>query len=104
MSACNPPTGSPEELVRRAYADAARQPRRRGWALDLVCQNELAPDTTAPLRTTRGQWKLIRFALRSLLPFWHQAAYVVLCSVVMGIVKSLAIWPLALIIDYAVRA
>jgi ATP-binding cassette, subfamily B, bacterial len=101
MSATGRPTGAPADLVQKAYSDAARQPKRRGWALDLVCQSELTPDTTAPMRTTRGQWKLIRFALRNLRPFWHQATYVVLCSVVMGIVKSLAIWPLALIIDYA---
>jgi ABC-type multidrug transport system fused ATPase/permease subunit len=88
-------------LIAAAFEAAKRQPKRAGWALDLVCQNETTPDTTAPLRTTRGQVRLVLFALRCLAPFWHQAFFVILCSVVMGIVRSLAIWPLALIIDYA---
>jgi ABC-type multidrug transport system fused ATPase/permease subunit len=90
-----------EKRVHEAFESAKRHTRRAGSALDLVCQPELTPDTTAPLRTTRGQWRLVLFAIRTLLPFWHLAFFILLCAVVMGIVKSLAIWPLSLIIDYA---
>ena len=90
-----------KELIEAAYEAAQQQPRRRGWALDLVCQPELTPDTTAPLRTGLGQWKLVVFCLRYLLPFWHQTLFIISTAVIMGIVRSLAIWPLALIIDYA---
>jgi ABC-type multidrug transport system fused ATPase/permease subunit len=90
-----------QKRVHEAFESAGRYSRRAGSALDLICQPELTPDTTAPLRTTRGQWKLALFAIRTLLPFWRLAFFILLCAVVMGIVKSLAIWPLSLIIDYA---
>lgn len=96
-----PPDKIDREAARQAHEAAARQPRRRGWALDLVCQSEVAPDTTAPLRTGLGQWKLFLFAIRNILPFWHQALFIVLSAVILGIFQSLAIWPLSLIIDYA---
>jgi len=89
------------EAVHAAYEAAKKQPHRRGWELDLVCQPETAADTTAPLRTGVGQWKLIRFALRQLKPYWHQMLFIFASMTIMGMFKSLYIWPLALIIDYA---
>ncbi len=89
------------EAIQAAYEAARRQPYRAGWGLDLVCQPEMADDTTAPLRTGRGQWKLIRFALRQLKPYWHQMIFIFIGMTVMAMFKSLYIWPTALIIDYA---
>ena len=87
--------------IDRAFEAAKAQPRRAGSALDLVCQSELAPDTTAALRTTRGQFRLIWFCIRCLGPYWHQALFIILSTVTMGIFKTLSIWPLSLIVDYA---
>ena len=86
------------------FLQARAHPRRIGSALDLVAQHELTPDPAAPLRTARGQWKLALFALRYLGLYWHQALYVVLSSLVTGIVISLGVWPLALIVDHALPA
>lgn len=95
------PPATDKQAIEAAYEAAEQQPRRRGWALDLVCQPELTPDTTAPLRTGLGQWKLVVFCLRYLLPFWHQTLFIIATAVIMGIVRTLAVWPMALIIDYA---
>jgi ABC-type multidrug transport system fused ATPase/permease subunit len=92
---------SGQTAVNRAYEAARHQPRRAGSALDLVCQSELAPDPTAPLRTARGQVKLLLFAFRCLLPYWHQTLFLILGTLVMGIFGSLAVWPTSLIVDYA---
>ncbi|MCX7018643.1 MAG: ABC transporter ATP-binding protein [bacterium] len=89
------------EEIAAAYENAKRQPKRTGSALDLVCQSELALDTTSALRTTRGQWKLLFFFVRFLKPYWHQTLYIILCTVTMGIFKALSVWPLSLIVDYA---
>jgi len=93
---------STESEIRKAYETARRQPRRAGWVLDLVCQDELTPDTTAPLRTGRGQWKLVLFALRTLKPHWVAMTYLIVGGLILGIAGSLAVWPLALIVDHAI--
>ncbi len=95
------PPGERESAIELAYEAAKSKPRRAGWALDLVCQQELTPDTTAPLRTGRGQWKLVRFAARNLRPFWVPMTFVILCVLVLGIFGTLAVWPLSLVVDYA---
>ena len=110
MSGNEPSAGAPRPVLSRqdahaaaheAYEAAKLQPRRSGWALDLVCQNELAPDTSAPLRGGVGQWKLVKFCIRCLIPYWHIALLIVLSAVVMNIVRTLSIWPSSLVVDYA---
>ena len=78
-----------------------RKPTRAN-ALDLICQHELTPDFTLELRSSGGQWKLAKFALRYLLAHWHRALLVILVGIVAGLLDALAPWPQAVIINYAV--
>lgn len=91
----------PDQTVHDAFAVASKKPRNKKNALDLVCQHELTPDPTLPLRTGRGQWRLARFALRQLVPVWHVALLCTMAPFLIGVLYALSIWPMALVIDYA---
>jgi ABC-type multidrug transport system fused ATPase/permease subunit len=96
-----PKSPKPGQSIREAFEVAREQEKKADRAVDLICQHELTPDPSAPLRTGKGQWKLAIFALRQLKPYWHIALLMVLMAVLAAIFYSLAFWPTAFIIDYA---
>jgi ABC-type multidrug transport system fused ATPase/permease subunit len=87
--------------VQAAYERANLHAPRFGQALDLVCQHELTPDLGAPMRTVRGQLKLIRFGLRYLKPVWHLVLLSFLIVIPVTMIETLTPLIQALIVDRA---
>jgi ABC-type multidrug transport system fused ATPase/permease subunit len=88
---------TPQQAYDRARGRSAEQ----GNALDLICQSELTPELNAPLKTARGQWALVRFAVRYVKPLWHFALLFFLIAIPWALLVTLAPWITALIVDRA---
>ena len=95
------PDAVKHDLTAPAFQAAARHQRVFGRALDLVCQNELAPDLSAAVRTARGQRRLMRFLGRYLLFYWDKVILFLALSVLAGLLESLIPMTNVLLFDYA---